>query len=162
MKRNLLVVMFAAVLSGSLNVSMIPAARASGDGGCSLASVVGTFGFTYSGVAIPPTGPVPVAAVGRFRTDAAGDFVGEESNNAGGGSTNETLQGSITVKHDCSGSLVANVYEHGTLVRTSYIHIQYENNANEILAIFQKITLPDGSNLPVVITIDGKRIVQGN
>jgi len=134
------------------------AARAWESNGCTLANVAGSFGFSYSGVGILPTGPVPVAAVGNFHTDNAGTLVGTETNSLGGNATDQTISGNITVNHDCSGTLVANVYEHGVLVRTSYIHLQYENNAGEILGIFQKLVLPNGSSLPVVITIDGKRL----
>jgi hypothetical protein len=158
MKRNLVIGVLVAVLFAALSAGPISAARAWGSDGCTISSVAGAFGFSYNGVGILPSGPVPVAAVGNFRQDAAGNVVGSESNSLGGNSTDQTLLGKITVNHDCSGTLVAQVYEGGVLVRTSYIHLQYENNTNEILGIFQKLVLPNGSNLPVVITIDGKRL----
>jgi hypothetical protein len=159
MKRNLLIAIFVAVLFATLNVGPISAARAMEGDGCSLASVAGSYGFTYNGVAILPSATVPVSSVGIFRTDAAGNFVGSESNNTGGNPAEETIQGNITVKHDCSGTLVAKVYQGTMLVRTSYIHLQYVNNATEVLGIFKKVVLPDNSILPVVITIDGKAIL---
>ncbi|HLJ83593.1 MAG TPA: hypothetical protein VKT51_05415 [Candidatus Eremiobacteraceae bacterium] len=158
MKRTLSIAIFAAILFGMLYVGPIPAARADEGAGCSLAGVAGAYGFTYTGLAVLPSSTVPVSSVGSFRTDAAGNFIGSESNNTGGNSVAETIQGTITVKHDCSGALVAKVYSGGMLVRTSYIHLQYENNATEVLGIFEKVVLPDNSILPVVITIDGKRI----
>lgn len=160
MKRNVIIALFAAILFAALNTGPIPAARAEGSG-CSLTSVAGNYGFTYNGVAVLPSGLVPVAAVGNFRSDAAGNFVGSEINNLAGTAAYQTLQGTIAVNHDCSGSLVAKVYQGGKLARTSYIHLQYQDNANELLAIFQKLVLPDNSVLPVVITIDGKRVSHG-
>ncbi len=162
MKRNLVIAAFVAILFSTLNAGQIPAARAWGSDGCTLANVAGAFGFSYSGVGILPSGQVPVAAVGIFRSDAAGNVTGSESNSLGGNSTDQTLLGKITVNHDCSGSLFAKVYEGGVLARTSYIHLQYQNNTNELLGIFQKLVLPNGSSLPVVITIAGKRLFQGH
>jgi len=162
MKFNLSIAIFAGSLLAMLNTGSVQAASAMEGGGCTLGSVAGRFGFTYSGVAILPTGAVPVSSVGSFRTDASGNFVGSESNNTGGNSADESIQGTITVKPNCSGELVAKVYSGGMLVRTSYVHLQYENNANEVLGIFEKVVLPDNSILPVVITIDGKGIDRGD
>jgi hypothetical protein len=159
MKRNLLSVTIAAVLCAMIYVGPSNAARAWESDGCTLSNVAGNFGFSYSGVGILPSGPVPVAAVGNFRSDNAGTVVGTEINSLGGNAAAQTIAGNITVNHDCSGTLFAKVYENGVLVRTSYIHLQYENNASEILGIFQKLVLPNGTSLPVVITIDGKRIL---
>jgi hypothetical protein len=158
MKRNLLMAIFVAVLFATLNVGPISAARAMEGDGCSLASVAGSYGFSYNGLAILSTGTVPVAAVGNFTTDNAGNFVGRESNNIGGNSAEQTLQGNIVVRPDCSATLIAKVYQAGMLVRTSYIHLQYVNNATEVFGIFRKLVLPDNSTLPVDITIDGKQI----
>jgi hypothetical protein len=158
MKRNLVSAMFLAVLFVSLNVDNIPMASASDGGGCSQASVAGDYGFTYSGVAIVSSGPVPVAAVGNFHTDASGNVSGSEINNLAGTAAYQTIVGTITVRQDCTGQLVAKVYQGRVLARTSYIHLQYEDNANELLGIFQKLVLPDNSLLPVVITIDSKRV----
>jgi hypothetical protein len=81
-----------------------------------------------------------------------------EINNLGGSAIRETIMGTITVRPDCAGSLVANVYKAGVLVRTSYIHLQYQDGATDLQAIFEKVDLPDNSILPVVITINGKRV----
>jgi hypothetical protein len=44
------------------------------------------------------------------------------------------------------------------LVRTAVIDLVFDNNRQHLRAIFQSASLPDGTNLPVVITIDGLRI----
>ena len=163
MKRNLVIAMFVAILFSTLNASSPPAALAwgGGGGGCSLTSVSGHFGFTYSGVGILPTGTVSVAAVGNYSTDATGNFVGSETSNFGGTSAFQTILGKITVNSDCSGTADVKVYQGGVLARTSLIHIQYDDNTREIRIIFQKLVLPNGSSLPVVVTGEGKRVFQG-
>src|SRR4029077_17892100 len=158
MKRNLLTASFVAVLFATINVGPNSAARAMEGDGCSLASVAGSYGFSYNGWAILSMGAVPVAAVGNFSTHTAGNFVGRESNNIGGNSAEQTLQGNIAVRPDCSATLIPKVFQSGTLVRTSYIHLQYVNHATEVFGIFRKLVLPGNSILPVVITIDGKQI----
>jgi hypothetical protein len=157
MKRYFVTALFAAVLFSSLNAAQIPMARASGIGSCSLANVAGDYGFTYNGVAITSSGTIPVGAVGNFNSDSSGNFTGSEINNLAGTAAYQTLAGTIRVKPNCAGEMVAQVYQQGKLVRTSYIHLQFEDNTNELLAIFEKLVLPDHSTLPVVITIDCKR-----
>src|SRR6266849_1841141 len=56
---------------------------------CSLTGTAGKYGFTLSGVVIVGTGPVPIAAVGRFTVDAAGNVSGTESRSVGGGFEDE-------------------------------------------------------------------------
>jgi hypothetical protein len=135
-----------------------PVPSTASSGGCSTAGVAGFYGFTYTGVAILPSGAVPLAAVGNYSTDAAGNFAGSEINSLGGTSAYQTLQGTITVNQNCSGTAVVKVYQGGKLARTSYIHLQYDNSARDIRIIFQKLQLPDGSSIPVVITGDGKKV----
>ena len=161
MKRYFVIAALASIPFTTLSASPI-SARTFGPSGCSTSAVSGFYGFTYSGQAILSSGTVPVAAVGNFSTNAAGDLVGTEMNNLGGTAAYQTIKGKIVVHHDCSASLIADVYQKGTLVRTSYIHIQYDDNAAEVRLIFQKVILPDQSELPVVITGDGKRVASDN
>jgi hypothetical protein len=158
MKRTLVLLVLIAAMAATLNVGPVPAARAWGSPGCLLANVAGAYGFSYSGVGILPTRQIPVGAVGKYHTDAAGNFVGDEINSLAGAAAYQTLLGKLTVSPDCSGTLIAKVYQGGALVRTSYVHIQYENNTNDALITFQKLMLPNGSSLPVVITGSGKRL----
>ena len=147
----------------TLGTGSAPAARAAGVGqssgfACTLGNVAGEFGFTYSGNAVTPNGLVPVAAVGRFRSDASGNFTGSEVNSLAGTAAFQTITGTIKVNGDCSGLLVANVYQNGQLARTSYVHLQYANSGNTLYGIFQKLVLPDHSTLPVVVTITATRL----
>ncbi len=157
MRRTFGISILAFALFAGFAAGSSPAARAS-DAVCTLAGVAGSFGFSYSGLAVLPSGPVPLAAVGKFHSDATGNFTGSEVNSLAGTAAFQTISGTITMGQGCAAELVANVYQGGQLARTSYIHLQYQNNATEILAIFEKVVLPDKSVLPVVVTISGKRI----
>src|SRR4249920_3740338 len=73
-------------------------------GQCSFGSSAGNFGFTLTGVVILPTGPVPIAAVGRANLDAAGNVSGTESRSVGGGFADESFTGTYSVNADCTGT----------------------------------------------------------
>src|SRR5215470_2598866 len=70
---------------------------------CSLEGTAGSYGFTLNGVVILPTGPVPIAAVGRAVLGADGSTSGTEARSVGGGFANETFDGTYTVNSDCTG-----------------------------------------------------------
>jgi hypothetical protein len=163
MKRNLIVALFVAVLFVTLNAGSIPQALAGGGGGgCSVADAAGQYSFSYSGVAILPSGSVPIGAVGNYSQDASGNLVGSEINNLGGTAAFQTLKGKITVSHDCSAEGIVNVYQGGKLARKSTIHLQYDGNTQHVRIIFEKVVLPPNTNLPVVITGDGTRLFSGH
>ena len=136
-------------------VALAPAAQAQT---CSKASVAGKWGFTLSGTLILPTGPVPGAAIGAVKVDAAGNFSGTEARNVGGGFANETLAGFWTVNSDCTTSITVNIYESGTLIRTSVLAGVFVANASKIRAVQESLTLPDGTPIPVVITFEGDKL----
>jgi len=50
------------------------------------------------------------------------------------------------------------VLVNGQLQRTAVLALVYDSNGNHVRMIFQSVTLPDGTNVPVVITIDGNRL----
>jgi hypothetical protein len=130
---------------------------------CSNAKAAGQWGFTLTGTLLfpAPTGPVPGAAVGRLTVDAAGNISGTEARNVGGGFANETITGSWTVNSDCTATVTANIYESGVLVRTSVLSAVFDDNSNKLRAVQQSLTNPDGSTIPVVITLDGDRLFRG-
>jgi hypothetical protein len=138
-----------------LLMSSVPVAHA---GQCSPAGVAGKFGFTLNGVVLLPTGAVPIAAIGRATVDAKGNVTGTESRSVGGDYADETLQGTITVNPECTGSMTVSFFEAGQLVRTSVLSIVFDGNQREIRMVQKSLQLPDGSFLPVVITVDGKKI----
>jgi hypothetical protein len=161
MKRNIASTTLVIISVVTLCMGLASAAYAEYNGGCSAASVAGKWGYTYTGTIILPTGAVPVATVGSFTLDTKGNFAASQNRSVGGGYAQETATGTLTVKGDCTGSLNANVYQSGQLVRTAVIDLVFDNNRRHLRAIFQSASLPDGTNLPVVITIDGLRLFRG-
>jgi hypothetical protein len=127
-------------------------------GHCTLGSSAGGYGFTLSGVVILPTGPVPIAAVGRANLDAAGNVSGTEARSVGGGFADETFTGTYTVNADCTGTTTIRFYESGQLVRTSVLSIVFDNNSREIRMVQKSLQLPNSAFLPVVIAAEARRI----
>ncbi len=135
--------------------SLAPAAHAAS---CSLAGTAGKYGFTLTGVVILSTGPVPIAAVGRASLDAAGNASGTESRSVGGGFADETFTGTYTVNPDCTGTATIDFFDAGQLVRTSVLSLVFDNNQREIRMVQKSLTLPNSVSLPVVITVEARRI----
>jgi hypothetical protein len=93
----------------------------------------GNWGFRLTGTLVLPTGAVPVGAVGTLTVDAGGNISGKEAS-------------------DCTATGIVNVYEPGTLVRISGISLVFDDNWREWRLVQQSLTLPDGTNFPVVLT----------
>lgn len=146
---------FTAILLATIFLSAAPSAHAQQ---CSSAGVAGKWGFTLTGAVILPTGPVPIAAVGRATIDAAGNASGTEARSVGGGFAEETLTGTLTVNPDCTGTITAKFYESGQLVRTSVVAIVFVDNMKEFRGVQESLVLPNGTSLPVVVTVDAKKI----
>ena len=153
MKRTIFSSLGGAVFLASLLI--VPAANARS---CSLASSAGNYGFTLTAVVILSTGPVPIAAAGRITLDAKGNVSGTESRSVGGGFADETFTGSYAVNPDCTGTATVNFYESGQLVRTSVLSIVFDNNEREIRMVQKSLQLPNGAFLPVVITVEARRV----
>lgn len=125
---------------------------------CSTATTAGDWGFSYSGVALTPSGQIPVASAGRYTQDASGNVSGTEVFNLAGTAFNQTIRGTFSVHADCTAELRANIYQNGQLVRTSVLDGVFVENSSEVRAVFRSAVLPDGTHLPVVITVEGKRL----
>jgi hypothetical protein len=156
MKRKIVRTTLLMISLATVCMSLAPAVQAAEH--CSLAKAAGNWGFTLTGTLILPTGPVPGAAVGRLSVDAAGNISGTEARNVGGGFANETLTGSWTVNSDCTATITANIYESGVLVRISVLAAVFVDNSSKIRAVQESLTLPDGTLIPVVITLDGNKL----
>jgi hypothetical protein len=126
---------------------------------CTSATAAGTFGFTTTGALILPTGPAPVAAVGLVTFDLNGNITGSQDRSVGGAFAHETITGTFSVTRDCTITVVANVYDSsGNLVRTSTIPGVLVNNGKQIRAIFETVVLPNGPNLPSILTLEADRV----
>lgn len=83
---------------------------------------------------------------------------GTEARNVGGGFANETLRGTFAVNPDCTGTATVQFLESGNLVRTSVIATVWDDNANELRFVQESLVLPDGTNVPVVVTGEARKI----
>ena len=123
---------------------------------CSTASVAGRFGFTTTG-SIPAVGPV--AATGIFTQDASGNITGAQTRSLNGSVADETFTGTATVNSDCTGTDTVQVFQDGSLVRTTTLHVVYDDNGREARAIFTSLVLqPSGVSLPSIITIEARKL----
>jgi len=68
------------------------------------------------------------------------------------------LRAPTVVNTDCTAIGTIDVLVNGQLQRTAVLALVYDSNGNHVRMIFQSVTLPDGTNVPVVITIDGNRL----
>ena len=151
-------IMKAVVCVGVLTMASLMLSQSARAQGCSLQGVAGNYGFTLTGLLILPTGAVPIAAVGAATVDPKGNVTGTEARTVGGNYADETLQGTLTVNGQCTGSMTLNFYESGQLVRTSVLSIVFDDSQREIRMVQKSLQLPNGVVLPVVITVEGKKI----
>jgi hypothetical protein len=126
--------------------------------GCSPSSAAGKWASTANGMLILPTGAVPVAAVLDFSLDTSGNLVGKQTRSLGGQVVEETFAGTLTVNHDCTGDGSVQVFENRVLVRTTGLHVLFDDNVRSARGIFTSVVLPNGTALPAVITTDSRRI----
>jgi uncharacterized lipoprotein NlpE involved in copper resistance len=137
------------------------AAHSMDDRTCSNASVAGDWAFTETGTVIPATGAAPFAAVASYTLDSNGNLVGTATSSLGGTVSYLTLEGSGTVKSDCTGTLSVRVYESGSLVRTANFDVVYLNNSRGARAIITSLILADGTGLPAVVTFNAQKVFDG-
>ncbi len=147
--------LFAGILFAVIALSAVPSVHAQQ---CPLAGVAGKWGYTYTGSIILPTGRVPVAAVGRFTLDADGNLSGTQTRSNGGVSAQETISAKVTMNADCTGTGTFNVYQSGVVVRSAVLALVFDDDAKELRAIFESLTLTNGPTLPVVITVEARKI----
>jgi len=101
---------------------------------------------------------VAATSVGHFKEDSAGNITGSQTRSVGGDSAVEDISGSVTLNRDCTGNGTINAYVEGVLQRTATLALVYDSHQNHARMIFQSLTLPDGINVPVVITVETNRL----
>jgi hypothetical protein len=144
------------VLGATVVLAMVPLQAEASH--CSNASQAGNWAYTYVGTIFTPGGPVPAASVGHFSQDAAGNITGSQARSVAGSSGLEDITGSVTVNRDGTATATINVVVNGQVQRTAALALVYDSNRNHARMIFQSLKLPDGTNVPVVITIDANRL----
>jgi hypothetical protein len=125
---------------------------------CSTARAAGSWGATLTGTIIVPPSGVPAAAVLRIRADHAGNFSGTEERNVGGQFAHETLTGNWSINSDCTGTVNASIFESGVLTRTVVLSIVFDDDSKQLRMVQQSLTLPDGTSVPVVVTLEGRKL----
>ena len=101
---------------------------------------------------------MPAASVGHFHTGAAGNINGTQTRTVGGVSGPEDIVGSLTVNRDCTASATIEVFVNGQLQRTAILALIFDRNQNHSRGLFESLTLPDNTNIPVVLTIEAERV----
>ena len=129
---------------------------------CSTAATAGSWDYTYTGTIFTQNGAVPAAAVGHYRQDTAGNISGGQARTVAGNSGVEDITGTVAVNSDCTATATINVLVNGQLQRTATLALVYDRNGKHVRMIFQSLTLPDGTNVPIVLTIDGNRLFSRN
>jgi hypothetical protein len=122
-----------------------------------MAGAAGNWAYTYSGTVYAPD-PFPAAAVGQFRNDANGNVIGRQTHTLAGQTEQEDTSGTATVNADCTGTANINVLVNGQIIRSAVLNIVYDENQNHARLIFVTITLPDGTILPSVVTMEASRL----
>ena len=139
-------------------LGLLAAPTQAGASQCSAAAEAGNWSYTYTGTIFTQNGPLPAASVGHFHQDADGNITGSQTRSVAGQSGVEDIAGTVSVNKDCTASATIKVLVSGQLQRTAVLALVYDSNSNHLRGIFQSLTLPDGTNVPVVITIDGNRV----
>ena len=103
---------------------------------CSAKSVAGNWDYTYTGTLITTSGPLPVASVGHYTADSAGNVSGSQVRSVAGASGVEDILSTISVQQDCTASAPVGVYVNGQLQRTAQVAFVFDSNGNHFRAIF--------------------------
>src|ERR671927_152369 len=94
------------LLIASICIALPAFARADEDDhGCSVATLHGGYGFTFTGTARTATGVSQRGGVGRYVLDGIGNLVGTVTINADGNVIRRPLVGTYIVDADCTGSI---------------------------------------------------------
>ncbi len=103
---------------------------------CSDASLKGGYGYTGTGALLAayvgPTDAGPFAEVGRQTFDGKGHTEAAATLSANGDISQVTIEGTYTVKPDCTGTMTLNVVQFGSTVD---LNIVIDEDGNEIRAI---------------------------
>ncbi len=125
---------------------------------CSTAGAAGKWAYTYTGTIFTSNGPLPAASVGHFTEDATGHLTGSQTRSVAGSSGAEDITGTISVNRDCTATATISVYVNGQLQRTAMLAVVFDKNMNHGRGIFESLVLPNGTNVPVVLTSDNSRM----
>lgn len=144
------------IVSATVGLSVAQPAQAR-DAACSLARAAGTYGFSTSGTVI---GVGPRVSAGIITFDAAGNATGKATSSFNGNVAGETFSGTYTVSSDCRTTLTAEIRDlSGNLLLTVTEDGVWDDNLREIRGVFTSATLPDGTPLLTVISIEARKMI---
>jgi len=121
--------------------------KASDDQLCSVATLKGGYGFTFTGSAHTAAGQSPRAGVGRWVMDGRGTFWGTVTIVADGAVLRRPLIGTYVVEADCTGS--AEVTFTDSADGHSTFDLVIDDDGNEIRVV---VTPPAGAPVPLTQT----------
>jgi len=121
--------------------------RADNGEACTVADAAGRWGYSYSGTIV---GFGPVATVGSFVQDAAGNVAGAQTRSFVGNIGQETIKGIVIVHADCTTAATINAYQNGVFQRTAELDGVLVDHGRGLKAIFK--------TAGTVITIDARKI----
>lgn len=139
------------LLVALMAAAVAPVLLADGGHRCSFRSVSGTYGYTITGNILAGPAAGPSAGVGIITLDRDGNLLdGAQTRSFNGSIADETLDGTYTVNDDCTGEATVNVYVNGVLVRTSLLHVVWDDHSSELRAIFRSAF--------TALTVNGKKL----
>jgi hypothetical protein len=154
MKSNIAITALVIVFAATLLVNVAATAQAR-DAACSFARAAGTYGFSTSGTVV---GVGSRVSTGIITLDRAGNATGNATSSLNGTIAGETFSGTYTVNSGCTTTLTAEIRDlSGQLLLTVTEDGAWDDNMREIRGIFTSATLPSGTQLPVVITVEAKK-----
>ncbi len=128
---------------------------------CSNADLEGDWGTTMTGTVFNATAGVwaSFAAVNRATYDSEGNYHGTQTRSVNGVASRFTFKGTYVLNPDCTGTKTTRSYDpSGNLVNTVVQDFVLVNDGNELSEIMTSNTLANGTNVPVVIIGNSKRL----
>jgi hypothetical protein len=120
--------------------------------GCTVGSLEGSFGVTFSGWARTAAGESPRAGVQRITFDGDGHFDGTQTTVRQGIPVRRTFVGSYSMNSDCTGSFVLTFTDQaGGEVRSDFV---VDDNGNELRQV-----LTSAPADPLTVTTIGRKQV---
>jgi hypothetical protein len=119
---------------------------------CSVATLNGSFGFTFTGTANTPGGPSQRGGVGRIVFDGRGNLIGTVTSNSDGTVLRRTFVGTYTVAADCTGSF-SNTFTDALDGRATF-DVVIDDDGREYRTI---TTPPPGAPNPATLTSLGRK-----
>jgi len=143
-----------------LSLGLAATASAKDDHACSIARAGGAWGYSVQGTFLLPAGAVPVAFVGTFTVDTAGNVFGTQTSNAAGAVSKDVLRGTMTVNSDCTGTFTVDIYDQSeTLLRSAVWAVVVIDDGNESRGTFESLVVwPSGMHVPAIAISNAKKV----